>query len=175
MSQATRVSPIRIKNCEGVELSTSPARRTDSERALSPLSIDIASVCKPSTARRNDRRRELKRKQAGMPIERQPEAAPTTNVVNLMDALRRSSDAEKPARGRWARRRIGRSRRRGPGKQIDTCLYGRTPYLAVLHAGFGYTLPGHRSSEIVSACRPIVDLIRRSLKVPPMAFKPNYR
>src|SRR5262249_44159079 len=28
----------------------------------------------------------LKRKQAGMPIERQPEAAPPGNVVNLMDA-----------------------------------------------------------------------------------------
>src|SRR5215467_4037920 len=88
MSQATRVSPIRVKNCEGVELSTSPARRTDSEGALSPLSIDIASVCKPSTARRTDGRRGLKRKQAGMPIERQPEAAPTTNVANLMDAVR---------------------------------------------------------------------------------------
>src|SRR5262249_21839990 len=41
----------------------------------------------------------LKRKQAGMPIERQPEAAPPGNVVNLMDALRRSSAAEKPAKG----------------------------------------------------------------------------
>ncbi len=36
-------------------------------------------------------------KQAGMPIERQPEAAAPTNVVNFMDALRRSVEGEKPA------------------------------------------------------------------------------
>src|SRR5438034_10729574 len=42
----------------------------------------------------------LKRKQAGMPIERQPEAAAPTNVVNLMVALRRSVEAEKPATAR---------------------------------------------------------------------------
>jgi DNA end-binding protein Ku len=40
----------------------------------------------------------LKRKQAGLPPEQQPEAAPPTNVVNLMDALRRSIGAEKPTR-----------------------------------------------------------------------------
>jgi DNA end-binding protein Ku len=32
----------------------------------------------------------LKKKQAGMPISREPAAAPPRNVVNLMDALRRS-------------------------------------------------------------------------------------
>ena len=41
----------------------------------------------------------LKRKQAGMPIERQAQAAPPGNVVNLMDALRRSIAAETLARG----------------------------------------------------------------------------
>ena len=41
----------------------------------------------------------LKRKQASTPIERQPEAALPGNVVNLMDALRRSIAGEKPARG----------------------------------------------------------------------------
>jgi DNA end-binding protein Ku len=46
----------------------------------------------------------LKRKQAGLPPEKQPEAAPPTNVVNLMDALRRSIDAEKPAAARGERR-----------------------------------------------------------------------
>jgi len=40
----------------------------------------------------------LKRKQAGLPPAEQPEAAAPTNVVNLMDALRRSVDAEKPGR-----------------------------------------------------------------------------
>ena len=39
-------------------------------------------------------------KQAGMPIEREPEAVAPTNVVNLMDALRRSVEGEKPAAGR---------------------------------------------------------------------------
>ncbi len=49
----------------------------------------------------------LKRKQAGLPPEQQPEAAPPTNVVNLMDALRRSIDAEKPVavRGKAAERK----------------------------------------------------------------------
>jgi DNA end-binding protein Ku len=42
----------------------------------------------------------LKRKQAGLPPEQQPEAAPPTNVVNLMDALRRSIEGEKPVAGR---------------------------------------------------------------------------
>jgi DNA end-binding protein Ku len=40
----------------------------------------------------------LKRKQAGLPPAEQPEAATPTNVVNLMDALRRSVKAEKPGR-----------------------------------------------------------------------------
>jgi DNA end-binding protein Ku len=40
----------------------------------------------------------LKRKQAGLPPAEQPEAAAPTNVVNLMDALRRSIDEEKPGR-----------------------------------------------------------------------------
>jgi DNA end-binding protein Ku len=40
----------------------------------------------------------LKRKQAGMPVERQPEAAVPTKVVNLMDALWRSIAAGKAAR-----------------------------------------------------------------------------
>jgi hypothetical protein len=35
--------------------------------------------------------------EAGLPPAEQPEAAVATNVVNLMDALRRSIDAEKPA------------------------------------------------------------------------------
>jgi DNA end-binding protein Ku len=39
----------------------------------------------------------LNRKQAGMPIEQPPEAAAPANVVNLMDALRRSVEGEKPA------------------------------------------------------------------------------
>jgi DNA end-binding protein Ku len=48
----------------------------------------------------------LKRKQAGMPIERQPETAAPTNVVNLMDVLRRSVEADKPvARGKAADRK----------------------------------------------------------------------
>jgi DNA end-binding protein Ku len=42
----------------------------------------------------------LKRKQAGLPPEQLPEAAPPTNVVNLMDALRRSVEAEKPRQKR---------------------------------------------------------------------------
>ena len=37
----------------------------------------------------------LKRKQAGAPVAKQKAAAPTSNVVNLMDALRRSVAAEK--------------------------------------------------------------------------------
>src|SRR5260370_25676344 len=40
----------------------------------------------------------LKRKQAGLPPAEQPEAAAPTNVVNLMDALRRSVEGEKPGR-----------------------------------------------------------------------------
>ena len=37
----------------------------------------------------------LKRKQAGMPVSKQKAAAPASNVVNLMDALKRSVAAEK--------------------------------------------------------------------------------
>jgi len=40
----------------------------------------------------------LKRKQAGLPPAEQPEAAAPTNVVNLMDALRRSVEGKKPGR-----------------------------------------------------------------------------
>jgi DNA end-binding protein Ku len=49
----------------------------------------------------------LKRKQAGLPPEQQPEAAAPTNVINLMDALRRSVEAERPsaARGKAAERK----------------------------------------------------------------------
>jgi DNA end-binding protein Ku len=49
----------------------------------------------------------LKRKQAGLPPAQQPEAAAPTNVVNLMDALRRSVEVEKPtaARGKAAERK----------------------------------------------------------------------
>src|SRR6266536_2715791 len=39
-----------------------------------------------------------KRKQAGLPPAEQPEAAAPTNVVSLMDALRRSVEGKKPAR-----------------------------------------------------------------------------
>jgi DNA end-binding protein Ku len=53
----------------------------------------------------------LNRKQAGMPIERQPEPAAPTNVVNLMDALRRSVEASEPG-GAAAARRSGRRRRK---------------------------------------------------------------
>jgi DNA end-binding protein Ku len=42
----------------------------------------------------------LKRKQAGLPPAEQPEAAAPANVVNLMDALRRSIDVERPAASR---------------------------------------------------------------------------
>jgi DNA end-binding protein Ku len=57
----------------------------------------------------------LKRKQAGMPIERQPEAAPPGNVVNLMDALRQSIAAEKPSRGAAAKP----GERKKPGKEPE--------------------------------------------------------
>jgi len=56
----------------------------------------------------------LKRKQAGLPPAEQPEAAAPTNVVNLMDALRRSVEGEKPtaARGKAADRKK-------PAKEAD--------------------------------------------------------
>jgi non-homologous end joining protein Ku len=50
-----------------------------------------------------------------LPPERQPEAAPPTNVVNLMDALRRSIEAEKPAEQKKpeeAERRTGKGARK---------------------------------------------------------------
>jgi DNA end-binding protein Ku len=60
----------------------------------------------------------LKRKQSGKPIERQEPSEPT-NVVNLMDALRRSVEAEKPAsRGGTSRHRP--SAKRTPGKRGAT-------------------------------------------------------
>src|SRR5262249_27472360 len=63
----------------------------------------------------------LKRKQAGMPIERQPETAPPGNVVNLMDALRRSIAAEKPARVATAkpveRKKVAKEAERRAGKR----------------------------------------------------------
>jgi hypothetical protein len=76
-----------------------PGRRSDVERAAAsggPRGVDLDLY-----------RRALKRKQAGLPPEQQPEAAPPTNVVNLMDALRRSVDAERPAaaRGKAAERK----------------------------------------------------------------------
>jgi DNA end-binding protein Ku len=67
----------------------------------------------------------LKRKQAGLPPAEQPEVAAPTNVVNLMDALRRSVEAEKPARSahaklvepkkpaKQAERRAGKARKAG--------------------------------------------------------------
>jgi DNA end-binding protein Ku len=58
----------------------------------------------------------LKRKQAGMPIERQPEAAPPGNVVNLMDALRRSIAAEKPTKGA-ERKKAAKEPERRTGKR----------------------------------------------------------
>jgi non-homologous end joining protein Ku len=54
-----------------------------------------------------------------MPIERQPEAAPPGNVVNLMDARRRSIAAEKPARaspGKTADRKSAKAAERRPAK-----------------------------------------------------------
>jgi DNA end-binding protein Ku len=59
----------------------------------------------------------LKRKQAGLPPAEQPEAAAPTNVVNLMDALRRSVEAEKPARGKAAdRKKPAKEPERRPAK-----------------------------------------------------------
>jgi DNA end-binding protein Ku len=61
----------------------------------------------------------LKRKQAGLPPAEQPETAAPTNVVNLMDALRRSVEGEKPAaaRGKAAeRKKPGKEPERRPAK-----------------------------------------------------------
>jgi DNA end-binding protein Ku len=58
----------------------------------------------------------LKQKQAGMPLKKEaPVAAPST-VVNLMDALRRSIKAEKPAERKVsAAEKVGRARKRKAG------------------------------------------------------------
>ncbi len=61
----------------------------------------------------------LKRKQAGLPPEQQPEAAAPTNVVNLMDALRRSVEAEKPAAaGKVERKKPAKETERRQGKRV---------------------------------------------------------
>lgn len=44
----------------------------------------------------------LKHKQSGMPAPQEKAAAPSRNVVNLMDALRKSVEAGKPAKKRVA-------------------------------------------------------------------------
>jgi len=64
----------------------------------------------------------LKRKQAGLPPAEQPEAAAPTNVVNLMDALRRSVEGEKPAaRGKSAdRKKPAKEPERRPAKARRT-------------------------------------------------------
>ena len=54
----------------------------------------------------------LERKQSGKPIE-QPQEREPAKVINLMDALRRSVEAQKPSEGRQAPRRAARSRRSG--------------------------------------------------------------
>ena len=77
-----------------------------------------------------------------MPIERQPEATPTTTVINLMDAVRRSIDAEKPAQGAPGKAADRKKPAKGAQEsRFDTCLYGRTPYLAVLQAGSSIRCP----------------------------------
>ncbi len=60
----------------------------------------------------------LKRKQAGLPPAEQPETAAPTNVVNLMDALRRSVEGEKPAasRGKTAAKKPAKEAERRPTK-----------------------------------------------------------
>jgi non-homologous end joining protein Ku len=55
----------------------------------------------------------LKRKQAGLPPAEQPQAAAPTNVVSLLDALRRSVEREKP--GRAAPRKPAKK----PAKQAE--------------------------------------------------------
>ncbi len=55
----------------------------------------------------------LKRKQAGLPPAEQPETAAPTNVVNLMDALRRSVEGEKPAASR------GKTAAKNPAKEAE--------------------------------------------------------
>jgi DNA end-binding protein Ku len=55
----------------------------------------------------------LERKQSGKPIEAPPAREPA-KVINLMDALRRSVEAQKPSQRRQAPRRAARSRRTHP-------------------------------------------------------------
>jgi DNA end-binding protein Ku len=55
----------------------------------------------------------LERKQSGKPIEPPPAREPA-KVINLMDALRRSVEAQKPSQRRQAPRRTARSRRTHP-------------------------------------------------------------
>jgi DNA end-binding protein Ku len=55
----------------------------------------------------------LKSKQAGVPVSKQRAAAPASNVVNLMDALRRSVAADKGAAPKAAPRKAKK------GKQDD--------------------------------------------------------
>jgi Ku protein len=55
----------------------------------------------------------LERKQSGKPIEAPPAREPA-KVINLMDALRRSVEAQKPSQRRQAPRRTARSRRTHP-------------------------------------------------------------
>jgi DNA end-binding protein Ku len=63
----------------------------------------------------------LKRKQAGLPPAEQPAAAAPTNVVNLMDALRRSVEGEKPGRAATSkaadRKKPAKEPERRPGKR----------------------------------------------------------
>src|SRR5436190_23938665 len=56
----------------------------------------------------------IKRKQSGEPIER-PQRPEPTNVVSLMDALRRSVEAERPSERRASRR--GGATKRAPAKR----------------------------------------------------------
>jgi len=62
----------------------------------------------------------LKRKQAGLPPAEQPEAAAPSNVVNLMDALRRSVEAERPGRAGASkpadRKKLAKEPERRPAK-----------------------------------------------------------
>jgi DNA end-binding protein Ku len=55
----------------------------------------------------------LKQKQAGMPVRKEAPVAAPSKVVNLMDALRRSIEAERPAAKKKAAERVGRQ----PGKR----------------------------------------------------------
>jgi DNA end-binding protein Ku len=57
----------------------------------------------------------LKHKQAGTPVPKQKAAAPASNVVNLMDALRKSIAAEKGAAASGS----ARSKAKGKAKQDD--------------------------------------------------------